>query len=514
MAQHVEALRGHDGVVHHAFAALRDDLKALGVLREGKRDVVAGEYRGAVVGVLGDARGAAEHRHAAQGLGLHGVGDGEAGLRDGVAGRLGIHDAPAFFVGAVEPFRDLHRLHRPAAKLAQHVLGDRWDDLVVEGAHALAAHLQVEAGDFAGPALRRLLGGSGQQFLGNVFADHIHQILLGVDGTVDRSAVADLDGVEDGILQRAALVVGVQAHGADLLAQVVPVCALLPRHESHLVVAAVHGHLHDALQGQGHPGVGLADEGCCWHQAAAVTGSAAHALIARFDLGHHSVLHRRVHRGEVLAVDFARHFLRRGLAVESALLAFLAPIRLHLFHEQHPRAAGVGAVVEADVGEDVGLVPVAAAVQVASALRCLLVGKVNDADLGARELRAPPLRALHRPLRRQFAVLPQLRTAALGVLALVGRQRQQHLAVVGAAGEGVVGVLGVSRPKFLQRAVDGVLPCRAAAFVVPVLIFDNPLVFDAQDFPFLVALNHAPSIRQRIRAITKHRLRHPHPAGI
>ena len=49
---------------------------------------------------------------------------------------------------------------------------------------------------------------------------------------------------------------------ADLLAQVVPRRALLPRHERDLVIAALGGHDHDALERQVQPalGVGLQPE--------------------------------------------------------------------------------------------------------------------------------------------------------------------------------------------------------------------------------------------------------------
>jgi hypothetical protein len=41
--------------------------------------------------------------------------------------------------------------------------------------------------------------------------------------------------------------------------------------------------------------------------------------------------------------------------------ALPVPVQLNLFDEQHTLAVGVGALVEADVGENVGLVEVAAA---------------------------------------------------------------------------------------------------------------------------------------------------------
>ncbi len=47
----------------------------------------------------------------------------------------------------------------------------------------------------------------------------------------------------------------------DVLAQVVALGRLLAADERHTVVALVHGHLRDALDGERRPRVGLADEG-------------------------------------------------------------------------------------------------------------------------------------------------------------------------------------------------------------------------------------------------------------
>ena len=219
-----------------------------------------------------------------------------AAPQDGASGRL----VPVLLgvVRCVVIERNLHLLHLPSQLLRQRLDGVG-DDLVVEGLHAFAADLEVEARVGATAVL--------DDPLGEVFAEHVWKRIFR-DGFVDH-------GLPNSVCRDDHVVVAGHLRCVDLLdvfAQVIPIRALLPVNKRDLVVPTLDRHRDDALQGEVEPLVGLVDEGGGWHSVCRAELRVLHGRS-----GGHDARHRNA---EVLVA-------RLRQPTEYALLVFLRAVQ-------------------------------------------------------------------------------------------------------------------------------------------------------------------------------------------
>ena len=129
-----------------------------------------------------------------------------------------------------------------------------------------------------------------------------------------------------------------------------------------------------------------------------------------------------------------------GLGVKPLLLAGLPPVALDFLDEQNLLAVGVRAIVDPDVGQNVGLVPVAGL----EVLRGVRLHRRHGSWRwrGASGFALVPLLG-HGGVRRQSVALRPCFVLGAGRIGRSFRwQRQQHFPVVRAAWELVAGVLG------------------------------------------------------------------------
>ena len=132
------------------------------------------------------------------------------------------------------------------------------------------------------------------------------------------------------------------------------------------------------------------------------------------------------------------------MALKSNFLPLLPPVRLDLFYKHHLIAIGIGSVVYADVGEDVGLIPVGGAIFGGNSRLFFLAANVEKtikhfATVDAETLRKRLSKRLDRASRQCFNnPARKLADDALYVrrnVTLTSRQRQQHFTVVLATGK-------------------------------------------------------------------------------
>ena len=124
--------------------------------------------------------------------------------------------------------------------------------------HALAADLQVKAGQFIWKhiflfgRIDSICWRSSIHFLSDFFAECFFNLLkrfvIAIKFIGPRVAQSNL-------IIKCPIHVLVEHDGFDLLAQVVPICALLPGNKCHAVVATTHGFKHDLLQAKVEPAV-------------------------------------------------------------------------------------------------------------------------------------------------------------------------------------------------------------------------------------------------------------------
>ena len=270
-------------------------------------------------------------------------------------------DLPAVFVGG-----DVDRGHLPTTHLRQQFLQGCRDDGVVEHFHSGAAHLEVKAGELA-LAASDVFPFAVYDLLGHLLADQIfklagrHVVLL--------DQFAPISGCDQRV---GSIVFFPDDHRIYALAQVIPIRRLLPIDKSNFFIPTLCGHGDDALEGEVEPAFGLGDEGGGGHTLPTLLP--VRPSLSAF-LGTESVLDVSVlvHHLPATRHRFGSRFGTHSKDLrppEPLLLPLLPPVRLNLLNEQHAVAVRIGAVVDADVGEDVGLVPVGGFVE-RPAFRCI-----------------------------------------------------------------------------------------------------------------------------------------------
>ena len=167
----------------------------------------------------------------------------------------------------MKPGINAHCPHLPTAHLRQQLLQRRRDDGVVEGLHAFAADLEVEAGQAAAVSRHDLGGNLFPKYLVQGPVDDVFwatenlAILVHTQDYLAPFRVANGHGAGafPAIARQAAA--GNPTDAFNLLAQVIPIRALLAVDESDLVVATLGGDDHHALEREVEPAFGLGDEG-------------------------------------------------------------------------------------------------------------------------------------------------------------------------------------------------------------------------------------------------------------
>ena len=268
----------------------------------------------------------------------------------------------------------------------------------------------------------------------------------------------------------------------DALTQIVAVGALLAVHEGDLVEAIVRSVADHALEAERDPGLGVRDEG---GRRNTILVSQHEHLVAELRSFHLKLVIRTLSikaltkspplllisalkQSFALTQSLTRvprlgnprlKFFELGLNLRDPLhvgglnkpflLPLLPPVALDLLDEQNLLALGIRARVEADVGEDIGLVPVGGnevtLTRVLPTERLIVSDDpLCDLPIHISRIAAPPISGYSIPHRKGFPLW--VREGPLFTCRCRGsrsaRQRQQQFPVVGAAGELVVGVAG------------------------------------------------------------------------
>ena len=146
-----------------------------------------------------------------------------------------------------------------------------------------------------------------------------------------------------------------------MLTQIIPRRLLFARRPGHAVEAVLGGVANHALEREGDPCFGVGDEGGGGDR----NGPAQKLTLPRADqIGMHASALQ--FGGRRIATDLVvvRLFNSRRYSVPFRLIdkpllpPLLRPVALQFLDEEDALAVGVGALVETDMGEDVGLVEV------------------------------------------------------------------------------------------------------------------------------------------------------------